>query len=82
MVYNFKKEQKKLYQPKTTSIVDVPEMIFIMVDGAGNPNTSESYKMEIEILYGLSYFIKMSTKGRCRRVILIHDPRKVAPEKN
>jgi len=65
-----------------TTIVDVPEMIFIMVDGAGNPNTSESYKTAIEILYGLSYFIRMSTKGRCRWVILINDPRKAVPKKN
>ena len=58
---DYKKTQKDLYQPKTTpSIVDVPEMLFIMVDGRGNPNTSESYKESIEILYGLSYAIKMS----------------------
>ena len=39
MPYDFKKEQKELYQPKKPSIVDVPEMAFIMVDGTGNPNT-------------------------------------------
>ncbi|MCL1804178.1 MAG: GyrI-like domain-containing protein [Eubacteriaceae bacterium] len=63
MAFDFKKEQKELYQPKTASIVDVPEMAFIMVDGAGNPNTSESYQTAVEILYGLSYTIKMSKKG-------------------
>ena len=58
---DYKKTQKDLYQPKTTpSIVDVPEMTFIMVDGRGDPNTSESYQSAIEILYGLSYSIKMS----------------------
>ena len=61
---DYKKTQKDLYQPKTIpSIVDVPEMLFIMVDGRGNPNTSESYKESIEILYGLSYAIKMSKMG-------------------
>ncbi len=31
--------------PKTTpSIIEVPEMVFIMVDGSGNPNTSPDYK--------------------------------------
>ena len=60
---DFKKEQKVLYQPKTTpSIIDVPEMLFFMVDGKGNPNTSEEYESAMEILYGLSYTIKMSKK--------------------
>ena len=59
--FDFKKEYKDLYLPKITpNVIDVPEMIFIMVDGKGNPNTSESYKSAIEILYGLSYSIKMS----------------------
>ena len=63
MGYDFKKEQKELYQPKAAAIVDVPEMIFIMVDGVGNPNTSKEYQSAVEILYGLSYTIKMSKKG-------------------
>ncbi len=61
MPIDFKKEYKDLYQPKTTpSIIDVPEMIFIAVDGKGDPNTSEDYKNALEALYGLSYAIKMS----------------------
>lgn len=58
---DYKKVQKELYQPKKKPvIINVPEMIFIMVDGKGNPNTSEEYKSAIEILYGLSFGIKMS----------------------
>jgi hypothetical protein len=58
---DYKKTEKELYQPKTTpSIVDVPEMTFIMLDGKGNPNTSAEYKAALEVLYGLSYGIKMS----------------------
>ena len=61
MPIDYKKTNKDLYQPKTTpSIIDVPEMLFIAVDGKGNPNTSEDYKKALEILYGLSYSIKMS----------------------
>ena len=60
-VFDFKKENKDFYQPKTApSIINVPEMVFIMVDGKGNPNTSEEYQAAVEILYGLSYAIKMS----------------------
>lgn len=62
---DFKKEYKNLYQPKTVPmIVDVPKMKFIMVDGKGNPNKeSGEYAKAIELLYGLSYTIKMSIKG-------------------
>ena len=61
MPIDFKKTQKDLYLPKTTPvIIDVPELVFIMVDGNGNPNTSEAYKNALEVLYGLSYGIKMS----------------------
>jgi hypothetical protein len=35
-------------------------MIFFMVDGMGNPNTNLDYKTALDILYGLSYGIKMS----------------------
>ncbi len=34
-----------------------------MVDGQGNPNTCAAYKNALEILYGLSYSIKMSKLG-------------------
>jgi hypothetical protein len=61
---DFKKTQKDLYQPGTApTIVAVPEMVFIMVDGQGDPNTSETYQAALEVLYGLSYAIKMSKMG-------------------
>ena len=59
--FDFKKEYKDLYIPKTEpSIVTVPEMKFIAVRGSGDPNTSAEYKQAMEILYGLSFTIKMS----------------------
>lgn len=61
---DYKKEYKDLYMPKNTpSIIDVPKMIFIMVDGKGNPNTSKEYANAMNVLYGLSYTIKMSKMG-------------------
>lgn len=58
---DYKKAYKELYQPKTKpTIIEVHEMIFIAVDGEGNPNTCPEYKAAIEVLYGLSYAIKMS----------------------
>jgi len=61
MAFDFKKEYKDLYSPKTSpTLIDIPEMVFIMVDGKGNPNTSEEYKSAVELLYGISYTIKMN----------------------
>ncbi|MGN1416133.1 MAG: GyrI-like domain-containing protein [Oscillospiraceae bacterium] len=58
---DYKKEYKDLYQPTAKpSLIEVPEMIFIAVDGKGDPNTCEEYKTAMEILYGLSFTIKMS----------------------
>ena len=37
-------------------------MKFIAVDGVGDPNTSAAYAMALELLYGLSYTIKMTNK--------------------
>lgn len=58
---DYKKEYRDLYQPKSKpSIISIPEILYIAVDGEGDPNTCEKYKEAIEILYGLSYAIKMS----------------------
>ena len=59
--FDFKKEYKDLYHPKTTpTLIDVPPIRFIMVDGKGDPNTSKDYAEALELLYGLSFSIKMS----------------------
>ena len=69
-VFDYKKEYKDLYSPKASpSVIDVPDMVFIMVDGKGNPNTSEEYQTAVEILYGLSYTIKMSNKSVLEYVV-------------
>jgi hypothetical protein len=67
MTFDFKKEYKPLYAPtEKPFIVDVPEMTFIMVDGKGDPNTGAEYKAALEVLYGLSYGVKMSKMGGAR----------------
>lgn len=59
--FDYKKEYKELYLPKTKpTLIQVPEITFLMFDGSGDPNTSASYKNAMEVLYGLSYSIKMS----------------------
>jgi hypothetical protein len=69
-MFDFKKEQKTLYPTKTDpSIVDVPTMTFIVVDGVGDPNDSKEYASAIELLYGLSYAIKMNNKDILQYVV-------------
>ena len=64
---DYKKEFKALYQPPAKpTLIDVPEMRFIAVDGRGDPNTCEEYKQAMEILYGLSFTIKMSKMNGTR----------------
>lgn len=61
---DFKKELKHLYIPskKQPSIINIPEMNFIMIDGAGDPNTSGDFQSAVEALYSISYGIKMLPK--------------------
>lgn len=61
---DFKKELKHLYAPgkKEVVIIDVPELDFLMIDGEGDPNTSQDYKDAIEALFSVSYDIKFSVK--------------------
>lgn len=61
---DFKKEQKSLYAPGTKEVVavDVPTMQFLMVDGAGDPNTVPAYAEAVEVLYALSYTLKFMVK--------------------
>ncbi|MBT9776521.1 transcriptional regulator [Clostridium sp. MCC353] len=62
--YDYKKEYKHLYSPKTQpSIVQVEPAKFVAVRGMGNPNDENgTYKQAVGILYALSYTIRMSSK--------------------
>lgn len=64
MAFDFKKEYRDLYQPKATpSIIEVPSMRFLAVEGAGDPNESDgAYTHALNLLYGISYTLKMSYK--------------------
>jgi hypothetical protein len=62
---DFKKELKHLYNPsaKASSIVEVPDMKFLMIDGEGDPNTSQSFQEAIEALYSTAYTLKFMLKS-------------------
>ena len=70
MILDFKKRDAGFYLPKVSpSIVDVPAMTFLAVDGSGNPNTSAEYAAAVELLYGLSYSIRMGNKAVLEYVV-------------
>src|SRR4030042_2954369 len=62
---DLKKDLKHLYNPSAKEVVtvDVPGMNFLMIDGIGDPNTSQDYKDAIEALYALSYSLKFMIKN-------------------
>lgn len=65
MSFDYKKEYKEFYlPPKKPTLVDIPEMNFIAVNGMGDPNDPNGdYKAALELLYGIAFTIKMSYKG-------------------
>lgn len=65
MVFDFKKEYKEFYMPKSKpEIVTVPVANYIAVRGKGDPNQGGgTYQQAVSILYSIAYTIKMSYKG-------------------
>ncbi len=65
MAFDFKKEFKEFYLPKNKpEIVKVPKINYVAVRGSGDPNIEDGeYKKAIEVLYAISYTLKMSYKG-------------------
>lgn len=64
MAFDFKKEEKLYYATDgKPRILQIPAMKFLRVKGQGNPNSAQSYKEAVELLYGLSYALKMNKQG-------------------
>lgn len=64
MAFDFKKEYKEFYMPKTKpEIVTVPKANYIAVRGKGDPNEEGgAYQQAIPVLYAVAYTLKMSYK--------------------
>jgi hypothetical protein len=60
---DLKKEFKNLYNPsaKEVSVVDVPAMNFLVVDGEGAPS-SPQYSAAVEALFSVAYSLKFMVK--------------------
>ncbi len=61
---DFKKNLKHLYEAsaQTPSLVEVPDLGFLMLDGAGDPNDSPRFQDAVQALFAVSYAIKFIVK--------------------
>jgi hypothetical protein len=61
---DFKRELKHLYQPSAKEVVEVevPAMNYLMIDGKGDPNTSQAYSEAVQALFAVSYTAKFMLK--------------------
>jgi hypothetical protein len=61
---DLKQELKHLYKPSAKDVaqVDVPTFRFLMIDGEGDPNTSQQYAQAVEALFTVSYTAKFMVK--------------------
>lgn len=66
MPFDVKKAYRELYAPPATpSFIEVPAMRFVAVDGVGDPNeTDGEYAQALQLLYGISFTIKMSVRSK------------------
>ena len=60
---DFKRDLKHLYQPVGQfTLIDVPAMQFLMIDGHGDPNTAVAYQEAVAALYAVAYKLKFMSK--------------------
>jgi len=61
---DLKKENKSFYYPSTraVSLLELPEMKFLMIDGQGDPNSSKEYQDAMETIFPIAYKTKFISK--------------------
>lgn len=62
---DLKKNRKELFTAPLNRFVPIhaPSVLYLMVDGHGDPNTVPAYKLAVESLYATAYTIKFSCKA-------------------
>lgn len=66
---DLKKHHKALYNPPKDKfeLVEVPPLQYVRLDGEGDPNTAEAYRMGVAWLYSASYAMKFAAKAELGR---------------
>jgi len=64
---DLKREFAQLYytgaRAKEPHLIDVPPLQYVMIDGAGDPNTSEDFQKATGALYAVAYSIKFAARN-------------------
>jgi hypothetical protein len=70
---DFKKTLRDLYTAPTGKFkrIEVPEMQYLMIEGRGDPGTSQEYQEAIEALYAIAYKIKFMSKNELGRDFVV-----------
>ena len=61
---DLRKQYKDLYTPskKEFSLIEVPHLQYLMIEGHGDPHTLKPYRQAIQTLYDLTYTLKFGLK--------------------
>nr|WP_282674040.1 hypothetical protein [Lactococcus cremoris] len=59
---DYKKSDKNYYLPKGISLIELPALNYLMIDGKGAP-TSPAFQEAIALLYATAYMISMSYRN-------------------
>ncbi|MFE5672126.1 GyrI-like domain-containing protein [Agromyces sp. NPDC056523] len=70
---DLKRIYRELYAPSARefTLVDVPPMRYLAVDGHGDPNTATAYAEAVEALYAVAYAVKFRSKKQLGRDFVV-----------
>ncbi|MEH2505641.1 hypothetical protein V1290_004452 [Bradyrhizobium sp. AZCC 1578] len=70
---DLKKVRKPLFTAPLNRFVtiDVPPASYLMVDGHGDPNTAQAYRLAVESLYATAFTIKFSCKANGKDFVVM-----------
>ncbi|WP_173923142.1 GyrI-like domain-containing protein [Agromyces sp. Marseille-P2726] len=71
--YDLKRAHRALYAPSARdfTIVEVPPMRYLAIDGHGDPNTSRDYAAALEALFGVAHTLKFRSKKELGRDFVV-----------
>ena len=71
--YDVKRERRDLYTGRAGrfTLVDVPRLQYLQVDGHGDPNTSPDYRDAVSALYAAAYAVRAAARAALGRVHVV-----------
>jgi hypothetical protein len=62
-IVDLKRRLPELYRAGTEpTLVEVPELPFLMIDGTGDPNTAVAYASAVQAIYSVAYTLRFALK--------------------